>query len=268
MNERKKIGLVLSGGGALGFAHIGAIEVLIENNIPIDIVTGTSMGALVGGMFAGKGIDYLKEKIKTFKGTTIIDPSWFLFLEKGVFKGKKIVKYLEKNLGDMQVEDCPIKFGCIATDLETEEEYCFRQGRLVDAIRASIAVPGVFKPMELNGKSLYDGGLVNDFPVDLAKDMGADVIIGVFVDGYRHDEYKQKRTYEILLSAFSIMIDRACEKSKKQCDYLIDVIQPDIRHIDFFSKKKIAKSIEFGRKEMEKQMPTILAGLKEQGVID
>lgn len=268
MSERKKIGVVLSGGGALGFAHIGALEVLIENNITIDILTGTSMGALVGGLFAAKDINYLKEKIKTFKGTTIIDPSWFLFFEKGVFKGKKIIKYLENNIGDTRIEDCSIKFGCVATDLKCAEEYRFRQGRLVDAIRASIAVPGVFKPMELEGKSLYDGGLVNDFPVDFAKDMGADIIIGVFVDGYRPDEYKQKRTYEILLSSFSIMIDRSCDKSKKQCDYFVNVVQPHMRHIDFFSKKKIAKSIEIGRKEMKKQIPTILEELKEQGVID
>ena len=157
--KNKKVAVVLSGGGALGIAHLGVLEVLEQHNIPIDIITGTSMGALIGGLYsAGVSIEALRKKLLSFKRNHIVDIDMFALVKNGLLKGKKVVRYIENIVGNKKIEDCQKAFGCVATDLEKGEIVEITTGKLSNAIRSSIAVPGIFAPAQRLNKDLYDGG--------------------------------------------------------------------------------------------------------------
>ena len=213
--QRKKVGVVLSGGGAKGFAHVGVLKVLEEAGIPIDYIAGTSMGAVVGGLYAaGYSSDLIDSLIKIQdwsylmrddiyrkhqhasrrdhqKRYIISLPYQLKFREKrgkvtlppGVYAGQNIYTlFLKLTAGyqhDLDFDDLPIPFGCVAADVRSGREVVLREGSLPEAIRASMAIPGMFTPVEKDSMLLIDGGVVNNFPVDLVRSMGADRVIGV-----------------------------------------------------------------------------------------
>ena len=214
-NTRKKVGVVLSGGGAKGMAHIGVLKVLEKAGIPVDIVTGTSMGSIIGGLYAiGYNANSLDSMVRVQDWSYVITDKEDLrnqslsdwqkqntyFFTTGITLGKKdknaggIIK--GKNLAELFnqlcvgytdsldfTHDLPIPFACAATDIITNEEVDFHSGRLPQAMRASMAIPAAFSPVRLGDKVLVDGGLKNNYPADLAREMGADIIIGVTVQG-------------------------------------------------------------------------------------
>ena len=264
--KNKKVALVLSGGGALGIAHLGVIEVLEKNNIPIDIITGTSMGALVGGLYAaGVSVDTLKKKLLSFRRMHIIDIDIFALLNNGLLKGKKVTKYIEKIVFDKKIEDCKKTFGCVATDLEKGELVNMISGQLSLAIRSSIAVPGLFAPAENFDKELYDGGLIDNLPINLAKQLGADIIIAVDVTKYKV-ESQLNRPFNIITSAFRLMLDKSIEGQRKMADVLINVYQPDVDSFSF-SKENNIKSYEYGKKACEDSIKKIKQLLIQEKVI-
>jgi len=178
----KKIGLVLGSGGARGWSHLGVIEALRELEIPIECVAGTSMGALVGSALASDRIDALRE--------VSLEMDWrhfiYYFMEMGFPKaglidGDRIVKFLKENIGSAHIEDLPLPFAAVATDINSGEEIVFKKGSLSDAVRASIAIPGIFTPLVTGDHVLVDGGLVNPLPVSVARAMGANTVIAVDV---------------------------------------------------------------------------------------
>jgi len=179
---RKRIGLALGSGGARGWAHLGVVEVLRESGIPVKYVAGTSMGSLVGAAFASGTTDTLRQ--------VALEMDWRHFLhyfiemglpKAGLIDGARIVKFLKENIGSANIEDLRLPFAAVATDIESGEEIVFRQGSLSDAVRASIAIPGIFTPLAARGHMLVDGGLVNPLPVSVAREMGADFVIAVDV---------------------------------------------------------------------------------------
>ena len=210
--SRKKVGLVLSGGGAKGMAHIGAIKVIEEAGIPIDYVVGTSMGSIIGGLYA---IGYTPEQLDSMvrvqdwmfllsdqiqrKDMNLMereaDEKYVIsvpFSKKaikdvtgGLIKGQNIDNlFSELTLGyhdSLSFNKLPIPFACVAENLVKGQEYVFHDGVLSTAMRASMAIPGVFTPVRLDSMVLVDGGVVNNYPVNVAKQMGADIIIGVDV---------------------------------------------------------------------------------------
>ena len=214
-NTRKKVGVVLSGGGAKGMAHIGVLKVLEKAGIPVDIVTGTSMGSIIGGLYAiGYNANSLDSMVRVQDWSYVITDKEDLrnqslsdwqkqntyFFTTGITLGEKdmnaggIIK--GKNLAELFnqlcvgftdsldfTRDLPIPFACAATDIITNDEVDFHSGRLPQAMRASMAIPAAFSPVRLGDKVLVDGGLKNNYPADLAREMGADIIIGVTVQG-------------------------------------------------------------------------------------
>ena len=214
-NTRKKVGVVLSGGGAKGMAHIGVLKVLEKAGIPVDIVTGTSMGSIIGGLYAiGYNSHSLDSMVRVQDwGYVITDKEdlrnqsltdWqkqnTYFFSTGITIGKKDMNaggiIRGKNLAELFTQLCvgytdsldftrdlPIPFACAATDIITNDEVDFHSGRLPQAMRASMAIPAAFSPVRLGDKVLVDGGLKNNYPADLAREMGADIIIGVTVQG-------------------------------------------------------------------------------------
>jgi NTE family protein len=179
MNTRRKVGLALGSGSARGFAHIGIIRVLEAEGIPIDCVAGTSIGAIVGSVYAAgrfrEGQKFV-ENLDLKKLSTLLDP---LLPLSGLLGGKSLEKVFNSLLQHEQIEHFPLPFAAIATDVATGEEVILTTGDAVKAVRASMSLPGIFTPVFFQDRFLVDGGLVSPVPVNAAKMLGADVVIAV-----------------------------------------------------------------------------------------
>ena len=176
-----KIGLALGGGSARGLAHVGVILALEAYNIPINIIAGTSIGSVIGGLYAsGATIEQLEEvalSIKKSKTLFMMDP---VFPHSGLISGDRIEKMLNQfALKDKTFDDLSISFAAVATDVESGAKVILNQGKVIDAVRASIAIPGIFTPVKYQDYYLVDGGVVDPVPVDVVQMMGADIIIAV-----------------------------------------------------------------------------------------
>ena len=181
--ERPQIGVALSAGGVRGFAHVGVLEVLDNAQFPIDYMAGTSMGSVIGGLYAaGLPTEKLWELGNHITLSTITPDLNVMGLFRFVFEKKlptsaNLAKFFEEQLGDMQFEDMPIPFSCSAMDIKTGERVLFNTGPLAIAVRASMNLPGVFAPVEYRHRALVDGAVVDYLPVDSVKQMGADYVV-------------------------------------------------------------------------------------------
>lgn len=180
---KKTVSLVLGSGGARGLAHIGVINWLEANGFEIKSVAGASMGALIGGIYAAGKLDEYAEWVTALEKTDVIRYLDLSFGSKGLFKGERIIGALKELVGDRNIEDLPISFTAVATDIETEKEIWLSKGSLFNAIRGSIAMPGVFTPLKYNGRLLLDGGLVNPIPIAPTFSHSNDITIAVNLHG-------------------------------------------------------------------------------------
>jgi NTE family protein len=174
------VGVSLSSGGAAGLAHIGALEELASAGVPIRSVAGTSAGALVGAAFANGKLAEFREALSTLTRRRVLrlfDPVW---PRSGLLEGRRLEQFFAPFLGE-RIEDLTLAFAAVATDLRAGGEVVLRDGPVLDAVRASAAVPGVFTPKLHEGRPLADGGLINPLPIDVARAMGADFVIAVSV---------------------------------------------------------------------------------------
>ncbi|MCS7283363.1 MAG: patatin-like phospholipase family protein [Anaerolineae bacterium] len=176
-----RVGLALSGGGVRGLAHIGVLKVLTDAGIPIHCVAGTSAGGLIGALFAaGMTPQKMEEEALRMASPRRILP----FLNRGLpfrglLSGQKVYEYLEFLLGDVTFDQLHIPLAVVAVDLNTGQKVVLREGRVVDAVRATIALPGLLSPVERDGQLLVDGGLVDNLPADAARQMGAEKVVAV-----------------------------------------------------------------------------------------
>ncbi|HKJ30295.1 MAG TPA: patatin-like phospholipase family protein [Balneolales bacterium] len=178
-SPKMKIGLALGSGSARGLAHIGVIKALTEEGIHIDYMAGTSIGALIGAVYVGGGLDRLEEFMHTVDWKMIASYCDFVFPRVGLLQGGKINRFIDRFLPAKTFEETNIPLTVVATDLITGEEVLFKKGDLVQAVRASISLPGIFQPVKYNGTYLVDGGLVNPVPANIVKAMGADFVLAV-----------------------------------------------------------------------------------------
>ena len=176
---RPLIGLALGSGAARGWAHIGVLKALKDAGIKPDILCGTSMGALVGGVYLAGHLDALETWVCNLGRLGILRYLDFRMSGGGLIGGDRLLGLLHQNLGDTTIEELTIPFAAIATDLKTGHEVWLQQGRVIDAIRASFALPGLFTPLKLNGNWLVDGALVNPVPVSVCHALGARIVIAV-----------------------------------------------------------------------------------------
>lgn len=172
------IGLALGGGAARGWAHIGVIRALADAGVVPDIVCGTSIGALVGAAYASGELDRLEPWVRGLKLQTVVSFLDFS-LGSGLIKGDRLIEFFRSHFVDRDIESLPLPFAAVATDLEHGREVWLREGVVYDAVRASIALPGLFTPVRRAGAWLVDGGLVNPVPVSLCRAMGAELVIAV-----------------------------------------------------------------------------------------
>lgn len=177
------VSLVLGGGGARGLAHIGVIQWLTENGYDIRSIAGSSMGALVGGIYATSKLEAYAQWVLALERMHVVrllDPA---FGRSGLFKGNRIIGVLRELIGDCVIEDLPMSFTAVATDLESGEEVWLREGKLFDAIRASIATPLIFTPFKHGARTLLDGALVNPIPIAPTLNDTTDLTIAVTLSG-------------------------------------------------------------------------------------
>lgn len=183
--SRRSVGLVLGSGGARGLAHIGVIEALLELGYEIDYISGCSMGALVGGVFAAGELDVYRDWAVELERKDIVGLLDFSFGWQGLFKGEKVIGVLREMIGPQNIEDLPIGYTAVATDLYDQREVWLNRGPLFDAIRASIAIPSILTPWEHQGRVLVDGGLLNPIPIAPALNHHTDLIVAVNLNASR-----------------------------------------------------------------------------------
>ena len=172
------VGVALGSGAARGWAHIGVLRVLERESITTHIVCGTSIGALVGAAYAAEDLERLHQWVNTLDWQAVISLI-DLKMGGGLIEGSKLIDFFSKQFSDQGIEHLRKKFGCVATDLSNGNEVWIQEGKVIDAVRASIALPGLFTPFIKDGRLLVDGGLVNPVPVSLCRAMGAKVVIAV-----------------------------------------------------------------------------------------
>jgi NTE family protein len=272
--KRPKIGLVLSGGGARGMAHIGILKAMEKAGLQPDYITGTSMGSIIGGLYAiGYTADELEQLLtgldwdqvltnrigwdkismeeKNWYGRFAIDvPTSQIFkpkLPSGVIEGERLQEllssYTRRVHGVEDFSQFPIPFACVGTDIATGTPVVLSKGNLARSLRASMAIPAVFTPVLINDTLLVDGGLVRNFPVEEIKKMGADIVIGVFVSTELSNKSKLDNMVSILMQSTFVMSATDSEKQKKELDFYI---QPDLTGFGAADFKYARKIVDQG----------------------
>jgi len=236
--KRKKLGLVLGGGGARGLAHVGVIKVLLKHNIPIDFLAGTSVGAWVSAHYAlyqnCEKLEELTVGRQREKLSILLNPA----IKGGLVKGEKVKKLLSSWLGDQTFADAQIPFAVVATDLIKGEAVVLREGEIVPAVYASMAVPGVAKPLYTDDAILVDGGVCNPVPSSVVREMGADVVLAVNLNTYfsNHLNGKKKLSiFQVTHSSYRIMLKQLARYSLVDADI---VLEPKTQAKDFLGLKK------------------------------
>ena len=245
------IALALGGGAAKGFAHIGVIKALEAQGIVPDIVVGTSAGSVVGAMYAaGKSGFELQTLAITLDESQVSD--WSL-PDRGVLKGDALAAFINKAIGNVQIEKLPKRFGAVATDLASGEPIVFRSGDTGTAVRASSSVPGIFQPVSIRGREYVDGGLVSPVPVRFAREMGATFVIAVDISN-KPQMGKTKSSLDVLLQTFAIMGQSLNRSELPQADI---VIRPDISQLASADFKTRHLAVLEGEKATAQAMPAL-----------
>lgn len=260
MAKRKTIGLALGSGAVRGFAHIGVIKTLVKHNIPIDYISGSSIGSWVGAYYSlYQDIEKLEEFTigkRKEKFLSFLEPT----LSGGIVKGERLQTMLDGWLGRASFSDLKIPLDTVATDLISGKQVIFNQGNLALAIRASMAVPGVFRPVKFGKMLLVDGGISNPVPDDLVKNMGADIVIAVNLDNRDNFKYIEKRLDFAAVAVRTIEIMR-----QNLADYSIQysdiIIKPDLAKYSSWAKYFLSgqgrQIVSIGEKETEKIIPQL-----------
>ena len=271
--KNKKIGLALGGGAARGIAHIGVLQVLQREGIPIDFIAGTSAGAIVGAAYAccmdverltRDALDANWKKMRP-----LIDPS---LAKSGLIKGKKIRALIATYVGgEMDFSELKIPFACVATDIDTGEEIIFNSGSVLDALRATISLPGIIAVVKHGDRYVVDGGLTTPVPVEIARKMGADFVIAVNVNPgvygrvrkiYRQriDAHKEPTIIQVMMQSLYITAFAVAQHALENADV---VIEPDVAYVGGADFQKAPELIQHGRDAAQKALLEIKRRLGE-----
>lgn len=245
----KKIGLVLSGGAARGFAHIGALKVLQQNEIPIRYVTGTSVGSIVGALFCG-GYDW-EEILKVAKGLKwkeLVAPT---LSGLGLVKADKLEAFVDKLLGEVCFKELKIPFKAVAVDISRAEEVVFDSGSVARAVRASSSVPGIFEPLMEEDRALVDGGVINNLPCALCRTMGADKIIAVDLNADRASRDMPVNLLDVSYRSFAILLNNNSIEGRKNSDILI---QPELYDFNYHDLSRADEMVAKGEEAAQKML--------------
>lgn len=251
MNRRPKIGLALGAGAARGLAHIGVIKTLEDNKIPIDYIAGTSMGALIGGLYSvGISPTMLKKLAHNLSGSSWVD---LAIPKKGLISGDRIEEMLRLLTRGCNMEDCKTPFKVVATDIEKGERVIIDNGPLYKGIRASISIPGIFKPVEYLDKLLVDGALVDRIPANVVREMGAEVVIAVDVNSFK-PIININNIFDVILQTFDIMDKEVLRLRTVDAEI---IVRPDVSEIGSMQFTKVTEGVTAGEEAMRPQIKYI-----------
>lgn len=258
--RQPKIALVLGGGSAKGFAHVGVIRVLEQEKIPIHMIIGTSVGSLIGGLYAANpnsfDLEWLAFKID--RGD-VLDFS-IVYSKLGPVQGAKLEGFIDQNVKVKRVEDTKIPFTPVATDLNTGETVLLERGSLAKSIRASSSIPGIFVPVTFDNRTLVDGGVTNNVPCDIARAKGADIVIAVNLQKDVKSQAAAESLVDIIAQSISIMMRESSRSKLGSADVVIEPEAKGISMFDFTQKKRL---MEEGIKAARQAIPKIKALLSK-----
>lgn len=255
---RPQIGLALGGGGARGFAHVGVLRVLEQEKIPVDLVVGTSVGSLIGALYADTGRVLDAE----FHALTVTEEDLFdyralAFFSGGLAGGNGIERFLRAHLRSATIEGMAVPFAAVATELRTGRTVVFDRGPVAAAVRASCAIPGVFVPVEIAGATYVDGGVTDPVPADVARWKGAELVIAVAIPPAVAAEVP-RNPVAVAYHAVNLMAAEIGRLRAAEADVLIEPAVGDVAYDDFSRKKAL---IEAGEEAARKALPAIRAAI-------
>jgi len=257
---KKKVALVLSGGGARGIAHIGVIEELEKRGYEINSIAGTSMGALVGGMYAAGKLEEFREWMCSLDKMKVFSLVDFTFSADGIVKGDKVLNAIKNFVPDTNIEDLKIAYSATAADIENHKEIVYRTGSLYEAIRASIAIPMVITPVIKENAIIVDGGVVNNLPISNVKRNNGDLLVAVYVNANvetiklkvsKKEEKEKKSVYLKKLNEFYEHVNIISPKLKKE----------KIGYFTLIDKAIVSASLQLVQFSIEKNPPDILVNI-------
>ena len=255
MNRRKRkpsVGLALSGGAARGYAHLGVIQVLAEHHVSADFVTGTSVGSVVGALLAGGYTDQqMIEIAEALKWQKLVSPT---LSGMGLVTAKKLEAFVGELLGKTDFGELQIPFQAVATDIARTEEVIFSEGSVARAVRASCSVPGIFEPLVEGDTAYVDGGVTNNLPSALAREMGAEVVIAVDLNAQRPDPQLPVNLLDVTFRSFAMLLDRTSVEGRSDADI---VIQPDLNTFSYHDLSHAEAMIARGHSAAEEALPAI-----------
>jgi len=215
--------LALGGGAARGAAHLGVLKVLAEEGIPVRGVAGTSVGSLVGAAFcAGRDWRWMLEESRRLRWSELVQP---VMPRMGLLATVRLERYLERTIGAKRFEDLGLPFAAVAVDISTGEEVVLRSGELAPAVRASCSVPGIFEPVDLGGRLLVDGGLVNDVPADVARTLADAPVMAVRLNSGAREPARPRTIVDVITASLAIVALNGIQRGLADADI---VVAPDL----------------------------------------
>jgi len=263
-SPKPKIALVLGGGAARGFAHIGVIRALEQEKIPIDMIVGTSVGSLIGAIYASNVNSFeLEWTAFSLERDHIIDYTILsAFTGMGLVKGDKLEDFVKAKVPVANIEDLKLPFAAIATDLNRGTRVVLDHGSVAKAVHASSAIPGVFNPVEHQGKLLVDGGVVENLPGSVARERGADIVIAVDIS-QNVVNFNITNLIDVMLQAVTIISSENVKYTRKNADVIIAPAVGDVGMLDFTQKKRCMQA---GIEAAQNAMPDIKKKIEEWGI--
>lgn len=248
---KPKIGLALGAGGARGFAHIGVLKILEQNGITIDVIAGSSMGALVGALYSlGHSVSSLERMATIFRQRFYLD---YTIPKMGLIAGNKIKQLIELLSHGKKIEDLNIPLGVVAVDLLTGKKVVFRSGKVADAVRASISIPGIFVPEKIGNQLLVDGSVIDRVPVSIVSEMGADIVIAVDVSMHKPTPHITS-IFDVILQSIDIMQEEMVRH--RMIDSTV-MIRPQLTNFHLSAFEKAKDMIAIGEREADKKIDEI-----------
>ncbi len=256
--RRPRVALVLSGGGARGLAHIGALKVLAREKMPVDLIVGTSVGAIVGALYAADvpvpEIESMAARVGWDKLTDVSTARVVrLLLSERLLSTAKMEDYLTARIGPRAFADLTTELACVAADLRTGEEIILREGPVALAARASATMPGVFDPVPYRHRLLIDGGVVNNVPTDVARRLGADVVICVYLPA----DFSRNNVTNVLSTLTQALYIQGQVISEERLKLADLVIRPDVADIAASELGRSREAMDAGARAAEAALPAI-----------
>jgi NTE family protein len=260
---KPKIALVLGGGAARGFAHVGVIRVLEQEKIPFDMIVGTSAGSLIGAIYANDTNSFeLEWTAFALEKDNIFDYAIFSAVTgMGPVKGDKLEEFVKTKVPVANIENLKLPFAAVATDLNRGTRVVLDHGSVARAVRASSAIPGVFNPVEHQGRLLVDGGVVDNIPISVAREKGADIVIAVDISE-NVVNFNITNLIDVVIQSANIMFNENVKYKKKEADVLISPAVGSVGMLDFTQKKRCMQA---GIEATQKSMPDIRKAIEAWG---